>query len=193
MFITVAVQLIAMETDEFSIYQCAVSHSSPVSFSIAYPKGWKVTQDSSIHVGAYLVSDGIFICTFWTTNSSATNYAGFTIFRSRGATEEEAAQEFSKEGLKPVKTSGGDSGYLLEFDEIYDNKKFPRLQEIPGLAVTLGDPQPLKLGQVIRQEFFFHGGNKGSIRVEIETREVDSLFRSELDKMVLETLKFDGA
>jgi len=43
MFITVAAQSWAMETDEFSIHQFTVSHTSPVSFSIAKPKGWTVT------------------------------------------------------------------------------------------------------------------------------------------------------
>jgi hypothetical protein len=42
------------------------------------------------------------------------------------------------------------------------------------------------------QDFFFHSGNKGSIRIEILTRKTDSSFRSELDEMVLNTLRFDG-
>jgi len=43
-----------------------------------------------------MVLDGDWICTFWTTNFSSTNYAGFTIFRSGGATAKEGADEFSK-------------------------------------------------------------------------------------------------
>jgi len=147
-----------------------------------------------------MVSDGNWICTFWPTNFVPTNYAGFTIFRFGGATAREAVDEFSKlfsrieiytqKGLNTVKTSAGDSGYLLECEANLDNVKAPP----PNLqGIKVGDIHQIKLGQVVLQEFFFHGGNKSSIRVEILTREVDSSFRSELEKMVLETLRFDGA
>lgn len=199
-FIIVAAQSRAMETDEFNTHQFAVSHSSPVSFSIAKPKGWTVTQDSRLHSGEDMVSDGYWICTFWTTNFPSTNDAGFTIFRAGGATAKEAADEFSKlssrigiytpKGLTSVKTSAGDPGYLLECEANLDDVKAPPLN-LQGIEV--GDIHQIKPGQVIVQEFFFHSGNKGSIRVEVLTREVDSSFRSELDKMVLETLTFNGA
>jgi hypothetical protein len=202
-FIIVSALSRAMETDEFNIHQFAVSHSCPVSFSIAKPKGWTVTQDSRLHSGEDMVSDGYWICTFWATNFPSTNYANITIFRSGGPTAKEAADEFAKlssrtgiymqKGLTSVKTSADTSGYLLECEANFDNETPPNLQ---GLMVTVGAMHQIKLGRVFVQDFFFHSGNrgnKGSIRVEILTREVDSSFRSELDKMVLETLTFNGA
>ena len=189
-----------METDEFNIHQFAVPHSSPVSFSIAKPKGWAVTQDSRLHSGEDMVSDVNWICTFWTTNFPSTNDAGFTIFRAGGATAKEAADEFSNfssrigiyitKGLTSVRRARATLVTCLSVRANLDDVKAPPLN-LQGIEV--GDIHQIKPGQVIVQEFFFHSGNKGSIRVEVLTREVDSSFRSELDKMVLETLTFNGA
>jgi hypothetical protein len=199
MFITAATQLWALESDMFSIHQFAVSHSSPVSFSIEYPKGWKLTQDSTPHFGEAMTMDQNWICTFWPTNFTPTNYAGFTIFRSRRvATVQEAADELSKvssrigiytqKSFSSVKTGAGESGYLVESEANFDDVKTPPI--LPKIDNAIGAVRPIKLGRVVLQEYFFHSGSKGSIRIEILTREVDSSFRLELNQMVLKTLRF---
>ena len=178
-FITATAQTLALESDVFSINQFAISHSSPVSFSIGYPKGWRVTQDSSPQLGGFITTDGIWICTFWPTNYSSTNWTTFTIWRSGGATTKEAAESFlastrkdgiyTEKGLSSVRTSAGDSGCLVECEA-----------NINGV-------------RVIAHDFFFHSGNKGAIRILIVTPAADSSWRSELDQMVSQTLRFDGA
>lgn len=199
LFMTVA-QSWALESDLFIIHQFAVSHSSPVSFSIEYPKGWRVTQELKSHSGEYLAADGFWVCAFWPTNIFPTNFAGFTIFRSGGVTAQEAVDTFSvissrngtytKKGLSSVKTNAGDSGYLLESEANFDNVNTST--NLPKFTNAVNNVQVIKLGQVVLQDFFFHSGNKGSIRIEILTRKTDSSFRSELDEMVLNTLRFDG-
>ena len=72
-------------------------------------------------------------------------------------------------------------------------KLFSQLNGITGLPGPVGRTDIIQLGQVVRQEFFFHYGVKALIRIEIVTRVVDSSFRLELNKMVLKCLRFDGA
>jgi hypothetical protein len=200
-FITATTQTRALESDVFYINQFAISHSSPVSFSIGYPKGWQVTQYSNSPQGESIAADDGLICIFRHTNYLSTNWISFTIWRSGGATAEEAADSFSASVSKggpyavkssgSVRTSAGDSGWLVECDGNLG------LHQIATNGSAAGSPFKAAptTGQIraVSHDYFFHCGNKGSIRVTIMTRAADSALRSELDQMVLQTLRFNDA
>lgn len=187
----------ALESDVFSIHQSALSHSEPVSFSIAYPKGWSVTQSGPQgFLSDYTIVDNNLICSFWPTNPSAGT--AFVIWRSGRLTAQEAAHEFStnvwRHGdytvnhLRPVKTSAGDSGYLVESDGSIELGRLATNNCPPGSLVRF-ESTGQRL-QVVSHDYFFHSGPEGSIRIMITTPKTDTVSQSELDRMVLETLRF---
>ncbi len=183
LFVGVTAKSQALESDVYSINLSPVPPSALVSFSIGYPKGWKVTEEPGHQLQDVYYDvvtpfyDTDLICAFLQTNAwNETNWTSFTIFRSTGETAKDAAKlllknmhqlgTYTERSLGPIKTSAGDEGWLLECQANF------------------------KGNRVISHDFFFHCGTKGSIRIEIVTQAKDSSWRSELDHLVLETIKF---
>jgi hypothetical protein len=105
LIIATQVQTRALEFDVFSINKPSVPPTALVSFAIGYPKGWGVTQDpmqqqQDIYFDVVTRDPGPWICTFWPTNVSPTNFANFTIWRSYGATAKDAANQFAENSRK---------------------------------------------------------------------------------------------
>jgi hypothetical protein len=222
--ILMAAQIQAMDWDTLSVGGDPIPPQATVSFSIGYPKGWRPFQDYSqeqhdIYNGI-VVSPRQFgpICSF---SHLATNnmlmekgHTLYSIWPSEGATAAEAATTFFNEELSapaftpknmtPIKTSAGDSGWLVESESylvkdpaisklILDPvfmRKTNAVEEITQLEEKV---KPSQKTPVIYHDFFFHSGKLGAIRVEIMTEAADAPWRSQLDRLVLETLRFNGA
>ena len=169
------------EFDTFLIQQFGITHTSPVSFSVGYPKGWKVTRDETPSSGEVVIMDREWIAQFWQTNYSdvETNPITFTLFRAHGRTAKEEAEHlltsikrlglYRERSLTEVKTMSGDTGYLLECEGTF------------------------KGVQIITHDFFFHSEKAGCVRVLIGTRAEKVSWRSEMDSLVLDTFRFYGA
>lgn len=204
----------ALEWNVFSINQNPVPATAVFSFSIGYPKGWHARQTGAwrqdIYFGLVTPLPDPFICTFWqpAARLNPTNWTSFVIFPSWSETAKVAAEGFAKslsqranarptpaapapdslnglavklvaakplcektspwieKRLRPVTTAAGDSGWLVESE-----------------ASTT-------TGKLIAQDYFFHSGKKGSIRINIITQGRNQSLRSDLDKLVLQTLRF---
>ena len=171
----------AMEFETFSTKQFTITHTSPVSFSVGYPKGWKVTQDDRPSSGEFVTADHEWIAQFWQTNRAdfQTNGTTFTLFRAHGATAKQEAESFlasvTKRGiykersLAEVKTASGETGYLLECEATLQGVK------------------------EISHDFFFHSEKGGCVRILVVTRAGNASWRSELDSLVLNTFRYDDA
>ncbi|HUA65993.1 MAG TPA: hypothetical protein VME24_09105 [Alphaproteobacteria bacterium] len=209
----------ALVWNTFSINQNPVPPNAIVSFSIGYPKGWNAFHDSNWRDDIYfdhpIGPSGENICIFSQPypNANSTNWMNtisrsFTmvaIFYSHDRPAREAAESFAKgcteKSLSSVETVAGDTGWLLESEHDFKIKVGPP----PPMANFSGNDHNVVLKpvggpdahddveKVIGQEYFFHSGSKGSIRIEIVTSAGDSAFRSELDKLVLQTLRFGGS
>lgn len=211
MMIAATARVHALDWNVFSINQNPVPATAVVSFSIGYPNGWQAMQNSSWRQDIYndivtpLPGCGI-ICNFWQHPSSAnlTNWTNFVIFRSSGKTARDAAEslarnmrDYTEKSLSPVKTAAGDSGWLLEskcdfkIGEPIGGPISPGKFNRNGLTVQLipADSR-FTVEKEIDHEYFFHSGSKGSIRIEIMTPAWNQALRSELDKLVLQTLRF---
>jgi hypothetical protein len=150
---------------------------------------------------------------FWLVVLAGTmNYTSYLIWPSDGATAAEAAATFfndnrsaafTHKSMTPIKTSAGDSGWLVETESY--------LFKDPAISKLLLDPafmrktnvmdeitrleknvKPSQKIPVIFHDFFFHSGELGAIRVEIMTEAAEAPWRSQLDRLVLETLRFNG-
>jgi hypothetical protein len=185
--------LLALESDRYTINPPPVPMEALVSFSIGYPKGWKVSQDDRLQrqpvYNDLIVPVDNWVCSFSDTNTFRlmptnfntnskivlTNFTDFTIWRSGGTIAKEEAEKLSafmqksglyqKMDLRQVKTAGGETGWLLESRSINGHSW-------------------------IAHDFFFHAGPRGCIRIMIVTSENESAWRSDLDRLILETLRF---
>ena len=157
------------------------------------------------------------ICSFGqpaTTNTlKEQEHVLYTVWPSGGATAKEAAETFfndkrgaagyAHKSIKPVKTRAGDSGWLVESDGylIKDPaiakltldpafmRKTNALDEIIQLEKNVKPDQKIP---VIYHDFFFHSGKLGAIHIQIMTETANSSWRSQLDRLVLDTLRFNG-
>lgn len=211
MMIAAASHVRALDWNTFSINQNPVPANAVVSFSIGYPQGWKVMQTGWWREDIYFdhavpPAPTEMVCAFSQPPSAAnrTNVTMFAIFDSHGRPAKEYAESFARNTknytLSPFKTVAGDSGWLLE------SKSDCTIGEPIGKPPSLGEfnrnglsvqliPADTKVivEKVIDQQYFFHSGSKGSIRVEIMTSQWNSALRSDLDKLVLQTLSFGGS
>ena len=180
-FIDVAAYSHPVEFDTFSIKQFHVTHTSPVSFSVGYPKTWKVTRHDGPSSGEFMIADPEWIAQCWQTNlpDIQTNPTTFALFRAHGATAKEEAERllaniaklsvYKERSLAEVKTASGDTGYLLECEATIQGVK------------------------EITHDFFFHSGKNGCVRILISTRAENVSWRSELDSLILDTFRFQDA
>ncbi|HTV43335.1 MAG TPA: hypothetical protein VMF08_22425 [Candidatus Sulfotelmatobacter sp.] len=204
-----------LDWNVFSINQNPVPATAVVSFSIGYPKGWHAMQTGAwrqdIYYGLITPLPDPFICAISPppVTFSPTNWTAFFIFPSWDKTAKDAAEGLAKslsqrtnppaalapnsfsgsglnvkllpattkpvfgmtspyivKGLTLITTAAGDSGWLVESE-----------------ATTTA-------GKTIAHDYFFHSGKKGSIRINIVTPEWNQGLRSDLDKLVLQTLRF---
>jgi hypothetical protein len=105
------------------------------------------------------------------------NFTIWRTWRSAGTTAKAAAESYvtdlrrsgiyKERNVTEVKTKAGDSGYLVECEA------------------------NLVQGPVISHDYFFHVGAKGAIRILIVTPADGAVSRSELDRLVLQTLRFN--
>lgn len=207
--VTAPVQTHALDTDTFSIKQSNYSHTSAVSFSIAYPKGWNHLQGfgSQAKLSDFTTVDGDNICMFWPTNASTTSFA---IWRAAGPNAVAAAAEFSNtlrqqgvtnENLVSVRTTGGEFGCLVESKSTIEVGygvgptigNGAKRSQIPMAILSQSQGATLDQQQVITHNYFFHSRAKGSVRITIETPATDAAQLAELDQLVLNTLQFDRA
>lgn len=220
--IVTAAQTQAMDWDTLSVGGDPVPPQATVSFSIGYPKGWHVFEDygqeqHDIYNGIVVSPRQFgFICSFnplATTNAlNEHGHTAYSVWPSGGATAAEAAATFfndnrnewayTHKSLTPIKTSAGDSGWLVESESYLFKdpaiskltldpafmRKTNALDEITRLEKNARPSQKIP---VIFHDFFFHSGNLGAIRVEIMTDSGDVSWRSQLDHLVLETLRFN--
>ncbi|MGC9940677.1 MAG: hypothetical protein ABSE48_02515 [Verrucomicrobiota bacterium] len=205
LLIAAPVQMQALESDVYSINKPPVPGEALVSFSIGYPKGWRVMEDprhqqTDVYYDVVGPIPSSMICAFWPTNiSSATSYV---VWRTEGASNLKAAEHFlasvhqlglyKEKIITAVRTSTGDSGCLVECEADLENN----IVVPPNLLGTKTGVllSPIHgVGRVVSHDYFFRGGEKGCIRISIVTQTVDLSSRSELDQMVLKTLRFHGA
>jgi len=207
-----APQTWALDWDTLSINQNPTPAEALISFSMGYPKGWQAFEDPAI---AYQdINDNVVvsshrydaICSF--TPNGQTNLsqppaiASCSIWPAGDVTAKEAAEAFFKDTrsaavyshkhLSPVATSAGDSGWLVESK---GTLRFWPTVVTNGIDINL-EKDNLKFEEtpVIYHDFFFRSGNshgnKEAIHINIMTRASDSSCRSELDHLVLQTLRF---
>jgi hypothetical protein len=210
LMIAAAAHVRALEWNTFSINQNPVPPNAIVSFAIGYPKGWQVSQDSNwrhdIYFGLAVGPRGeaIAMITPLHPNLISTELTLVAIFYGHDRPAKEAAESFArgytKESLSPVRTASGDSGWLLESERVFKiggpitkggfTGSGLSVQLIPAYITPVG---PTVEKKFVDQQYFFHSGSKGSIRVEITTPAGNSVLRSELDKLVLRTLRFGNS
>lgn len=196
----------ALDWNTFSINQNPVPANTVVSFSIGYPQGWKAMQTGWWREDIYFdhpvpPAPSEMVCAFSQPPSTAnlTNLTVFAIFYNHDRPAREAAESFARNTkdytLSPVKTAAGDSGWLLESKHDIDIGGPINESEFKssGLSVHLIPASNSTVEKVIEQQYFFHSGSKGSIRIDIMTPEWNSDLRSQLDKLVLQTLSFSGS
>lgn len=138
-------------------------------------------------------------------------YTAYQIWPSTGASAKDAAEAFfndkrtatayTQKSIAPIKTRAGDLGWLVESegylltDPVISKLMFDRaflkstnaMQHLIKLEKNL---KPSQKTPIIYHDFFFHSGTLGAIRIEIWTQEANASWRSQLDRMVLETLRF---
>lgn len=177
------------ESQVYSINQSA-PHSSPVAFSVSYPKGWTMWENKVVlsdNLGDLASPiDPELVCKFESPLDHAppadprtiimvTNYASITVFRGHGATAKAEAEDLAGrlrkmgdevQDLVSTKTAAGDAGYLL--------------------MCTDDTPR----GHRLRSELFFNIGSKGHIRISIYVMGTFLGMRESLQNLVLESLRF---
>jgi hypothetical protein len=180
-FIFVCTSISGQETAQvYGVSQFAITHSHPVAFSIAYPKGWtKVEPSGPVGTGDTAVTGTDIICFFSTPLETLpgwviTNWGMMTILHAYSTTAKEDADQFAAgwkgsctiNSLTAVKTKAGDSGYLVMSDD-----------EERG---------------ILRYDFSFHVGKKGNIRISISLKGKATELNESLRNLVLETLRFSA-
>jgi len=200
----------SMESDTYYLNLLPTPHSALVAFSIGYPKGWRVNEDSSlqradVYNDIALPSPGINICSFneCGTNIQKNGMTTYRIWRSNGTTAKEAAEKFiasmkphdweKEKSLSPAKTSAGDSGWLVESEGYINYYPGPKkgTNAMPNLLPMMQSNAPCEKIPVVFHDFFFHVGNRGAIQIEITTGADKASWRSEMDQLVLQTLRFN--
>lgn len=158
------------------------------------------------------------ICSF--SQPAATNtlkeqgFTGYSIWASGGATAKEAAEKFftdkrtasayTQKSLKPVNTGVGEPGWLVESDGyvitdsaitklISDPAFWKSTNAVDEYVQLTKNLKPSQETPIVYHDFFFHSGPLGAIRIEIMTQAANTSWRSRLDRLVLETLRFSGA
>lgn len=104
--------------------------------------------------------------------------------------------------MTEVKTSAGDSGwlvesegYLIQYSATTELMNDAFLERTNPMNELLQSEKPAKDAQkipVIYHDFFFHSGKSGAIRIQIMTDTADATRRSQLDDLALETLRFNS-
>jgi hypothetical protein len=158
-----AMQTRAMEWNVYRLNENPVPTLALASFSIGYPRGWKANQVNDERGDIYF--DTVIQPVNPTTmicSFCPTNIMNQANWASIVIFLSGNKMAKLEKNLSPIKTSAGNSGCLREY----------------------------QTGQEVSQDFFFHCGQKGAIRIEIVTRAADKNLRSELDHLVLQTLRF---
>jgi hypothetical protein len=159
------------------------------------------------------------ICSFnqpATTNTlKEQGFVSYSIWASGGATAKEAAEKFftdkrtasayTQKSLKPVNSRAGEPGWLVENDGYVNVITDPAVtklmtdlissnavNEYAQLTKKLKPNQEIQM-PIVYHDFFFHSGRLGAIRIEIMTQAANKSWRSQLDRLVLETLQLSGA
>jgi hypothetical protein len=205
--IAMSAQTQAMDWDTFTGNEYSIAPPATVSFSIGYPKGWRVTdlnqRQHDIYKDVVVLPPVGPIWIFFgsaTTDLKEQGHTFYTIEQSCGTTAKEAAEEFIMDiqsasaytptSISPVKTSAGDSGWLVESEGYLFND--PAIGKLARDSEFIGKTPGQKI-PVIYHDFFFHTGKMGAIRIQIMTDTANASWRSQLDRVVLDTLRFHGS
>ena len=208
--------------DVLTVYGHPIPPPATVSFSIGYPKGW-LTQEyrqerQDIYNNGILVAplDPGPICIFGqpaiTNTLEQQSFTTYLIWRAGAGTARENAEaffngkrstetEYCHKSIKAVKTSAGDSGWLVESEGyITSNPAVRKLVLDPDFMKTTNAwNEILALNKTVKpdrkipvtfHDFFFHSGSPGAIQIEIMTHTANASWRSQMDRMVLGTLRF---
>jgi hypothetical protein len=217
-FIAMAAPIEAIDWETLTVNGNPIPPQATVSFSIGYPKGWHVFQNYSqerhdIYNGIATPSQFGPICSFdqLVTNIAApiTNqtFTMYWVLPSDGAPAKDAAEAFfsnkqkttsyTSTSIKLIKTRAGDSGWLVESEgflmigtDPIDSKN-AKAFDPNSLIVQLVEIKPTKKIPIIYDDFFFHSGPLGAIHIEIMTERANISRRSQLDDLVLNTLRFN--
>jgi hypothetical protein len=158
------------------------------------------------------------ICSFAqpsTTNAfTEQGYTCYEIWPTSGATAKDAAESFfadkrnasvfTQKSIAPIKTRAGESGWLLESEGylltdpaisklMFDPTFLKNTNGLKHLIQLEKNLKPSQKTPIMYHDFFFRPGNRGAIRIEIWTQTANASWRSRLDHMVLETLRFNGS
>jgi hypothetical protein len=187
----------------------------PASFSIGYPKGWQVYEAPAPQRQDLFFNNPcpphVYVI-FGTGSTNLHDIASYTISCSSDETAKEADEKsiadmrrlYGDGRLSTVKTSAGDSGWLLERKGcgiahpvwLANDPSWPVGKNILSDLPQKGQSQrPSIKISIVYHDFFFRSnspGNQAGIYVEIMTNAADSSRRAELDQLVLQTLRFNN-
>jgi hypothetical protein len=206
-----AVQTRAMDWSALTLNQRPVMPTRtgpPACFSIGYPKGWQVTEDPTCSPNIYDNTIYDSFCMFTPGNKIGSlkpqKLTLYSVWPYGDANAKDAAETFLKDTrlprtafrkhLSPIITSAGDSGWLVESEG-----DLP-LYHLDTLFTNGMDLSKIKTNHskfenvpVIFHDYFFSSGisrNEQAVKIEIMTQTTDSSIRSQLDQLVLQTLRF---
>ena len=180
----------AMESDVYDINTNLLPGSARVCFSIGYPHTWGVADHYHYDYADIFMTHFNMVCLFYPTNAlfskKLTDYA---VYSSDETTAKTAAKNLLKTpnfvplSFNRVKTIAGDRGWLVESKE----------------KLTVGSVKNPWVSQVETKEFpaichsyFFDSGKKGSLCIRLITLPDDSSWRTNLDQLVLQTLRLNN-
>jgi hypothetical protein len=211
--IVMAAQTQAMDWDTLSVNEDPIPPQVTPSFSIGYPKGWQIIDFNQKQHDIYNVVSPHPVGPSWifgqphTANTLKEQVATFYLISwSYAMTAREAADIFfnnkqtatayTQKSIRPVKTSAGDSGWLVESEGYLIYGPDPALlknAKASGLNIQLEkSDKPSQKIPVIYHDFFFQSGNLGAIQIQIITQTANASWRSQLDRLVLDTLRFNS-
>jgi hypothetical protein len=218
-FIAMAAQTQAMDWDTVTVNGAPIPPQATVSFSIGYPKGWHAFQDYSqgwhdIYNGNVVAprNSGP-ICNFGQMATTHTfreqKITWYSIWPSGEATAKEAAEKIftdkrtatahTQKSLKPIKTNAGNAGWLVESESYMpyspgppDPAFFKNAKAANQTVQLEAIDKPTQKIPIIYHDFFFHTGTLGAIHIQIMTETGNRSWRSQLDDIVLKTLRFNS-
>jgi hypothetical protein len=173
----------AFDRETYVVHERHISHEQPLSFSIDYPKTWKVLAPQTPPNGEFILRpESSLVCSFVSADGNS-----ITVQRTIAKSPKEAATDFERsvEGrtvgferkrFEPIQTKSGATGYILvwERDSIRE----------------LTPPQEQIQRRITSYDYFFIRPGAAGIQVTVVVQPGFAELAGEMNSSVLESLGF---
>jgi hypothetical protein len=172
----------AFDRDTYVVRERAISHEHPLSFSIDYPRTWKLLAPQSPPHGEFMVwQESPFVCSFVSAEGNS-----ITVQRIISRSPKEAGADFERlvgggtigfvrKRLEPVTTKSGAAGYTLVWEQ-------DSIREAPSSRDGIQR-------RILTHDYFFTGHGAAGVQITVTVQPGFEELGKELNSLVLESLR----